>query len=551
VIRTLKTYLTKELIKATLLATVALTVVMTILAVIEPLREQGLGAGQALRLLGYILPLMSSLTLPIGALFGATIVYGRFSQDNELMACRASGISTLSLLRPAVWLGVVVTVVTLTLEFYLAPALLGRWERTAKRNLEQIAYHRLKRQCYVKYSNLLFHATEVRPEEGWVIGVVGLDLTDPNDAVCLAAASAKLEFRDVGDQTIAVFYPTNPALFRQSGGTVGMAQRQGMRVGELPSMEDRPRTYSWNRLWRTWTRPEESSAVAYALEKIKRKICIQRFYERVAQTIRGTGGYELQEFAPPGGEMPPQRVEIRTRLARVIPGKEVQLGPPEPASAERESSPPQTRTVLVREYSGPRLKRELFARRANVKGVWSRLYPVPSAALVLLDVQIRYPDEAPESPRISKKEEIGPFAVSGDLVEAARGIDMAALLTDPEVRSWPEIVNEINEVRTRTVRRLLARVQAEIHQRLAYGLSCMFMIMLGAALGLVLRGGQMLVAFVISAIPATAVIVMLLMGKELIANPGVPSVYGVASIWSGVAALALVSLYIYAVPMRR
>ena len=55
---------------------------------------------------------MVSLTLPIAALFAATIIYGRFSQDNELMACRASGICTLSLLRPAVWLGVVVSIVT-------------------------------------------------------------------------------------------------------------------------------------------------------------------------------------------------------------------------------------------------------------------------------------------------------------------------------------------------------------------------------------------------------------------------------------------------------
>ena len=40
-------------------------------------------------------------------LFAATIVYGRFSQENELTACRASGVSTLSVLKPALFMGVV------------------------------------------------------------------------------------------------------------------------------------------------------------------------------------------------------------------------------------------------------------------------------------------------------------------------------------------------------------------------------------------------------------------------------------------------------------
>ena len=99
-IRTIHFYLARELIKVTLLALIAFTLVLTVVAIFEPLRQQqGLAAEQVLALFGYLLPMMLSVTLPVGAMFATTIVYGRFSQDNEFIACRASGISTGSLLR--------------------------------------------------------------------------------------------------------------------------------------------------------------------------------------------------------------------------------------------------------------------------------------------------------------------------------------------------------------------------------------------------------------------------------------------------------------------
>jgi len=39
----------------------------------------------------------------MAALFAATLVYGRFANDNELDACKAGGISLLTLVYP-VWL---------------------------------------------------------------------------------------------------------------------------------------------------------------------------------------------------------------------------------------------------------------------------------------------------------------------------------------------------------------------------------------------------------------------------------------------------------------
>ena len=102
VTKTLHRYLGIELARVTGLALVAFTLVLTVFAIIEPLRKEGLSGSQAMVLFVFTVPILLSLTLPIAALFAASIVYGRFSQDNELLASRASGISTLTLLRPAV-----------------------------------------------------------------------------------------------------------------------------------------------------------------------------------------------------------------------------------------------------------------------------------------------------------------------------------------------------------------------------------------------------------------------------------------------------------------
>ena len=192
-IRTLKSYLAKDLAKATALAVVGLTLVMTVFAVIEPLRERGLSSHQALKLFGFSMPVMVSLTFPIAAMFAATVVYGRFAQDNELMACRASGICPISLLTPGVWLGVIVTLVTLALGLYVAPHLLWRAQHSVKSNLRDIAFHRLRSKGYIEMAGQIFHADRVDTHTGWMAGVIVLRTSNRDDAVYLAAAKAKLE----------------------------------------------------------------------------------------------------------------------------------------------------------------------------------------------------------------------------------------------------------------------------------------------------------------------------------------------------------------------
>ena len=554
-ISTLKAYLGKDLAKTTGMATVAFTLVITIFAVIEPLREQGMSSSQALMLFGYIMPVMFSLTLPIAALFAATIVYGRFSRDNELMACRASGIPALSLLAPAIWLGAVVSIITLVLGLYVAPRLLFASEGTLKKNLQQIVYYRLKKKRYFDFSKRLFHADRIDPGSGWVDGVVGVDYSDGDDVKCLVAASAELEFVERNGETFVKFYPTNPTLLRQSGRGIGMADALRLRRGDLPSMKDEPKFYDWTRLCRTWANPQNCPVVNKEIIKIKQEVCIQDFYRDVIGRIKTSGKYEsLQEFTLPGMKAEGDRIVIEAARASLHEGREVRLRTPPTAGASTMPSQdkPWRHAVLVRQYSGHRLKRRLWAESAYVRGVWDDARSTVLITVVLNDVTIAGADELAETAQHRREYEMGPFAVPSEIMAKNKRITPDELYKNAENYSdSPKIRKMIASVRENIIPRIKSKICAEMHQRLAYGISCLLMVMLGAAMGLVFRGGEALVAFAISAGPASAVIVLMLMGKQLIANPGVPEAYGIAVIWGGIAAMAGATAYVYAVAMRR
>ena len=86
--RTLFWYLFKDLLRIFFMASGVIAGIMSLGGLLRPLTHQGLDASQVGRVLTYLMPAMSTYSLPIAALFATAIVYGRLSADNELTACR-------------------------------------------------------------------------------------------------------------------------------------------------------------------------------------------------------------------------------------------------------------------------------------------------------------------------------------------------------------------------------------------------------------------------------------------------------------------------------
>ncbi len=81
--------------------------------------------GVGLEVIGKILAYLSisflPALLPMSLLFAVLMTYGRLSQDSEIVAMKASGLSMITITTPAILLGIVVSLVSGQTSFYLAP----------------------------------------------------------------------------------------------------------------------------------------------------------------------------------------------------------------------------------------------------------------------------------------------------------------------------------------------------------------------------------------------------------------------------------------------
>src|SRR6058998_2521564 len=94
---TLFWYVFKDLLRIFLLTSGVLAGIMSFGGLLRPLTEHGLEIQQVVKMLSCFMPAMTAYSLPVAALFATTMVYGRLSADNEVVACRSAGISHLAM----------------------------------------------------------------------------------------------------------------------------------------------------------------------------------------------------------------------------------------------------------------------------------------------------------------------------------------------------------------------------------------------------------------------------------------------------------------------
>jgi len=536
-IKTLHMYIGRELAKVTLLSLVAFTLIMTVFGIIEPLRKYGLQADQALALIGCTLPMMMSLTLPIAALFAATIVYGRFSQDNELVACRASGISTVTLLRPAIVLGGIVTLLSLVLSSFVTPQMARTVETAIKANVRSIAYQQLRAKSGIRWKakDLIIHADRVNEAEDKIEGLVVAHLRGWDDVQFVVAPMALMEFEhDMGD-TWVTFYLLNGAGVRSKKGLYDLVETSlPPYPARVPSLaREDPSWYSWPKLLRALDNPTESYEVQQALAKVKQKLCYDMLAGRIAAAVNS--GRTYKGLWDQQGQY---NYEISAGRAEMVGAGCVEL-----RAAKKDGL---TRPVQVLVVHNGQPLQIVSATRGRIETGSSELTLDTIVSIEMLDdIEVR--ELADLRGRPQQRATWGrQAAVPVEISRQAEAIGLEEIIKKAEeFTNDRKIIRDIKALRSVTIRRLINKIKAEMHMRAAYSLSCLLMVAMGAALGIMLKGGQVISAFAISVVPAALVIVMMIMGKQMARNPDVSVSVGLASIWAGVVALLVATSVIY------
>lgn len=160
-----------EMFKVFTIALLGITGIMLMGTIIAEASQFGLAPTQILTAIPLMVPSTLPFTIPATTLFAACVVYGRLSADNEVLAIKASGVNILHVVKPGLFLGLIVSLGTLVLYYRIIPYTHHLLREMAFRDAEQFLYSTLARQGTINSSQV--------PYSMFVKGVQGKKLLNP------------------------------------------------------------------------------------------------------------------------------------------------------------------------------------------------------------------------------------------------------------------------------------------------------------------------------------------------------------------------------------
>jgi lipopolysaccharide export LptBFGC system permease protein LptF len=524
-------YIFRETFKVFALATVALSVILCLGMILRPVQDIGIGPRQVLHLIGYMMPITLTFVLPIAALFAASLCYGRFAADNELDACRASGVGMFSLVYSGFVLSIMVAMANLFLSFYVTPTFVQRAEKSLKADAQKIIFRSIQRQGFYK-----------SPDEGWQIYA---DFADPKEEILSGVVITEMRHSRIErivtcDDAYLHINPTsrfnevqitavNTTLVDMAGGKTSYAQSPKLSIlKEFPPLlgddikfkkideikKIRADFMSFKPIAKDAFETYGQYTAELLAEDIRQKI---KTGDKFCRLLSGT---KLLKFTADnctikGGQ--------NILLEAVILEEYLDLKAKEP---DRTSSSSQASFQISIENGRPALTLVLYNANWHTKsgsyGIADRL-TFQNIALPNNIIQIINDKSAASLLDIIKADKIRQNLRQGPSEE------LKALLGKLDSR----------------IRKVEATIKAETHSRLAFGIGCVPLVLIGIGLGIIKKGGHLLSAFGVSSIPAAVLIVCIMSGKNIIENLASRPNAGMLLIWAGPLVLILLAGVIY------
>ncbi len=541
IISTIHRYIFRDLLRVFTLATLVLSVVLGFGFMLRPLQQFSIDPARVPELMLYTLPITLSLVLPVSGLLATTLVFGRLAVDNEINACRSSGISILALVRPALVLAMIVGGVTLVLSFYVIPDFISRFENTLKSDAESMIFRNIQKKNNMGhyFGKMKFYADKADQDNNLLSGVAIID-PEKQDTI-LTARQVRLNFIDrAGSRFIRV------DLFKPQG------MRRGQDIGSVEMMsitlplpdliKDKIKFKKLDELKAIQEDMTRFASIRKKLQEVRRQYLVERFFEFCHLSVREKGFVEvstrdeewvkifadqlLVENTAGDNEKRPEKLETAYLLSRTSERIEI---------------------VYYRDLNDTRPRKiEADQARLMVRSLESDLVMMEEEETVSIDIVLVNAVIMPGDVR-QEFYSIPSIEVPASVAREQERLTLSEVLRDGVSLSTHE-PSAYLQLLCRQLREgcqsLQVEIQVDKHSRLALGASCVMLVLMGAALGILFRSSHLLTAFGVGFIPAAVCMISISTGKQLAEQYPDDVLKGILFLWSGILVVVVCNVWL-------
>lgn len=570
--RTLFFYIFNDLLRVFLLASGALAGIMSFGGLLRPLTQHGLDLNQVSQMLMYFMPAMTNYSWPVAVLFATTFVYGRLSADNELTACRAAGMSYWRMLLPAVLMGITVSVLSFLFLCFVVPHSFLKAEKVVYSNLAQLVSNQISRTQQISLNageqsiTIFARSAQVLAPNPTRPLLQAVELNDvaivkylnakertgprvPEDFYLATSAMAVIEMpRDAeGDVQLTAHLENGtkvPRASNQEGGrlvSLGIGTTAFGPQTLASPVRETSRFMDIRRLLELRSKPDKSKRVLKHIKTLAE-------YDQI-KTFMG----ELRDAARRGQTLTLQGIDNNAPITYTIPvarGTDVDLIGPNRLSLTRGTveEPGVALTCESQTIPFTAKARQIIISMDSASG--STLYP----KIEVRDATLWYQDQPAEL--LSKQWNLAmPMPKHIDDLSKLGALDYLRPPKGSELEKHVQATFSSDRLHglLYDVKKQGNQIEAELHSRVSFALSCLVLSLVGAIIGMQFKSGNFVSAFAVCVGPALVAIVLIVTGqhicesvpKNLGPNFQDPLRLGLTVLWSGVLAVTALGTYLF------
>lgn len=237
-------YVFGQLVAVTVFVTLGLTFAIWLtrsLRLIDYIVNRGLPASTFFSFVALLLPSFLGVVLPIASFCAVLFIYNKLTMDSEMVVLRAAGMSQMQLAKPAIYIGIIVTVAVYAISLYFLPVSYRAFKELQFELRNDFSTVLLQEGVFNTVSNDITVFVRERSADGELRGIQVHDNRDPEKPVTMMAERGALVTSETGPRVVML--NGNRQEFERDSGRLSLLYFGSYTV-EIAKLQDKLK-YRW------------------------------------------------------------------------------------------------------------------------------------------------------------------------------------------------------------------------------------------------------------------------------------------------------------------